>query len=899
MADQYAKEGSSSSNVSGENSESIVDLNIKTLDSQLYNFKVDKNMSVSAFKEKIANEIGVPVGQQRLIFRGRVLKDDHPLSEYHVENGHTLHLVERQPAQSQSPSDTNSGETHGNNGNRGNDPSTGVPRNRLGQISHSVVLGTFNVGDQGEGSVPDLSRVIGAVLNSFGIGGQTASNAPSGTQSSTSSPTLNSLGQVQQGNETDGMRGGVGGHVLPGNQAQFQFGQPIPDALNTLLEFMMRMEQALSQIGNQSIPSSTSAEELPRLELPSNGRGLASPESLSIVLRHAQRLLSGPSINALSHIAGRLEQDGASSDPAIRGQIQTESGTLGLAMQHLGALFLELGRAILMLRMGHSPEEFSVNAGPAVYISSLGPNPIMVQPFPLQTNSLFGSSGSPANPSNVGPLGIGNAPRHINIHIHAGTALAPVVHAVGARLGNGEGTQGERGNGTGSGGSGPMRVLPVRNVIATAVPSRSTGVAVPNTLQAGVGSVSPPAPDTVSLSSFLAEVDSRVGNYISAMQGENRVASVNDMGNEHPNNTTVNEARQTGVAPSPCEDDGRTRQPESLRVGNSEAMGSLFKVEDLPTGSLEDSVTCSREDTTVESETSENAPSSSEKRDLQPDAKAAPLGLGLGGLERKRRSKQPKQVVKAGDSGTDSSPPGTNTITATSGSLSAGVNRNMECRSSIGQGSHGQFDTAGAMSQILQSPALDGLLSGVSEQTGVGSPDVLRNMLQQLTQSPQIMSTVNQIAQQVDGQDIGNMFSGLGNGQGGGIDLSRMMQHMMPVVSRALSHGSAAPQPFPSMEPEPQQVSNMVSLRGAGKSGDQNIEVNVEGVAQMVQGSSRALDVFHAVAENAVRLYADGSSSDDLVGELCSSEDLANDYLEMLRRDLNRRLQGDSGQDKH
>lgn len=41
----------------------------------------------------------------------------------------------------------------------GNDVNAGVPRNRVGQISHSVLLGTFNVGDQGEGIVPDLTRV--------------------------------------------------------------------------------------------------------------------------------------------------------------------------------------------------------------------------------------------------------------------------------------------------------------------------------------------------------------------------------------------------------------------------------------------------------------------------------------------------------------------------------------------------------------------------------------------------------------------------------------------------------------------------------------------------------------------------------------------------------------------
>lgn len=39
-------------------------------------------MPVSSLKEKIANEVGIPVGQQRLIFRGKVLKDDHNLSVY-------------------------------------------------------------------------------------------------------------------------------------------------------------------------------------------------------------------------------------------------------------------------------------------------------------------------------------------------------------------------------------------------------------------------------------------------------------------------------------------------------------------------------------------------------------------------------------------------------------------------------------------------------------------------------------------------------------------------------------------------------------------------------------------------------------------------------------------------
>ena len=41
----------------------------------------------------------------------------------------------------------------------GNDTSAGVPRSRVGQISHRVVLGGFNVGDPGEATGYELSRV--------------------------------------------------------------------------------------------------------------------------------------------------------------------------------------------------------------------------------------------------------------------------------------------------------------------------------------------------------------------------------------------------------------------------------------------------------------------------------------------------------------------------------------------------------------------------------------------------------------------------------------------------------------------------------------------------------------------------------------------------------------------
>lgn len=117
------------------------------------------------------------------------------------------------------------------------------------------------------------------------------------------------------------------------------------------------------------------------------------------------------------------------------------------------------------------------------------------------------------------------------------------------------------------------------------------------------------------------------------------------------------------------------------------------------------------------------------------------------------------------------------------------------------------------LGQLTQSPVVMNTVNQIAQQidgqdignTGVGSPDVLRNMLGQLTQSPAMMNTVNQIAQQLDSQDLGNMFSGLGRGgQGGGrggIDLSRMIQQMMPIFTQAVGGGgSMLPQQAPAVQ---------------------------------------------------------------------------------------------------
>lgn len=53
-------------------------------------------MLVKEFKAEISSKINIPVDQQRLIFRGRVLHDDKEMKEYNVANS-TVHVVQRPP----------------------------------------------------------------------------------------------------------------------------------------------------------------------------------------------------------------------------------------------------------------------------------------------------------------------------------------------------------------------------------------------------------------------------------------------------------------------------------------------------------------------------------------------------------------------------------------------------------------------------------------------------------------------------------------------------------------------------------------------------------------------------------------------------------------------------------
>ena len=70
-----------------------IHVNIKCSNADKYEVETSPTATVAEFKELLEKVSNVSVESQRLIYKGRVLKDDNGLDFYGVEDGQTIHLV--------------------------------------------------------------------------------------------------------------------------------------------------------------------------------------------------------------------------------------------------------------------------------------------------------------------------------------------------------------------------------------------------------------------------------------------------------------------------------------------------------------------------------------------------------------------------------------------------------------------------------------------------------------------------------------------------------------------------------------------------------------------------------------------------------------------------------------
>ncbi|XP_072966662.1 ubiquitin-like domain-containing protein CIP73 isoform X3 [Typha angustifolia] len=401
-SNRVSEVSTSHGDVAGD-SETTVDIKIKTLDSQTYNLRVNKCVPVPLLKEQIANVTGVVSEQQRLICRGKVLKDDELLSAYHVEDGHTLHLVVRQPSQSSpfvSTSYTGLGSVSGH-------PATIAASNVAQQhgipVTRSIVLEAINI-DQANNNAPHISQIISSLLSLVDTTNTESQNSRADIiQGARNSGDNGPLDSRQPHPSPASMRAG-----LDSQQSSFRLQsealgsqQPtvIPDSLATLNQYLEFMRDEFMRAGFSGRRANSDAEavgmqstEVPNYDYQTHSAFrhsvLPTPASLAEVVLSTRRLLMEQAAGCLSQLARQLEDHTNITDPLMRRNLQDSVMNSGVLLQQLGSLLLELSRTTMTLRMGQAPSEAVINAGPAVYISGSGPNPVMVQPVPFYPGSI-------------------------------------------------------------------------------------------------------------------------------------------------------------------------------------------------------------------------------------------------------------------------------------------------------------------------------------------------------------------------------------------------------------------------------------------------------------------------------------------------------------------------------
>jgi ubiquilin len=70
-----------------------VDIVIKSSSDKKYNVSIESTATVQQLKGILAGQSDIPVERQRLIFAGRVLKDNETIGSYKIKSGQTVHLV--------------------------------------------------------------------------------------------------------------------------------------------------------------------------------------------------------------------------------------------------------------------------------------------------------------------------------------------------------------------------------------------------------------------------------------------------------------------------------------------------------------------------------------------------------------------------------------------------------------------------------------------------------------------------------------------------------------------------------------------------------------------------------------------------------------------------------------
>ncbi|KAI9354430.1 ubiquitin-related domain-containing protein [Pilaira anomala] len=173
----------------------VIALSIKSLEQQTKSVSLPRNASVLDLKAKIQTKFDIDGTRQRLIFQGKVLKDDKHLSDYdNLDDGKVVHLVVRPIGAPHNPDNDEPSRNWTSIGSNSSRPST-----RLSE-GYAVITLDANLTD-----LPEGHSLMSSIMNLL------PSLSPPQTRSTR-------LSNVLRGGGTDGSHGSLRDYFRQGRR---------------------------------------------------------------------------------------------------------------------------------------------------------------------------------------------------------------------------------------------------------------------------------------------------------------------------------------------------------------------------------------------------------------------------------------------------------------------------------------------------------------------------------------------------------------------------------------------------------------------------------------------------------------------------------------------------------
>ncbi|KAJ0425094.1 hypothetical protein BJY00DRAFT_274746 [Aspergillus carlsbadensis] len=120
-----------------------ITFNIKASNDAKFTLTLPPSTPVSELKEKLSSSeyADTPAERQRLIYSGRVLKDNDTLATYKIKDGHTIHLVKSAASNQRPGASSQSTSASATTGAATNPTATGVPTNLAAGTGNNPLAG--------------------------------------------------------------------------------------------------------------------------------------------------------------------------------------------------------------------------------------------------------------------------------------------------------------------------------------------------------------------------------------------------------------------------------------------------------------------------------------------------------------------------------------------------------------------------------------------------------------------------------------------------------------------------------------------------------------------------------------------------------------------------------------